>query len=368
MIDQERLVNKFMELVRIDSLSGQEGNMVRRLTAELEELGFAVYVDKAGEAFGGEVGNIIATLPGNAPGEPIALCAHMDTVVPGEGIEPVLEDGVIRSKGDTILGADDKSGVAAILEGVRTVVEQNIPHPTVQVLFTVSEEVGLRGSRYMEYDRVVARKAAVLDSGVPGTIISAGPGQYSIKATVIGRRAHAGAAPQNGISAIQVLCEAISNMKQLRIDPETTANVGYIHADFPNNVVADRAEMRAGCRSRDEEKLERQAKHMKDCLQLACEKYGAQLELECTRVYDPYRHDENDPFIQEMRQAMMAVGQEPKLVPGGGGSDVHNMCKHGITGLMIGTGMTNVHTTGEYIEAEKLAGTARLVVELVRAK
>lgn len=368
MIHTQRLTNSFLDYVQIDSLSGREANMVRRLTAELEELGFEVYIDNAGEGFGGEIGNIIATLPATGPGEPIALCAHMDTVKPGEGIEPVLEDGVIRSAGETILGADDKSGVAAIIEGMRVVREQNIPHPMVQVIFTVSEEVGLRGSLHMDYSKVIAKKAAVMDSGTLGVIVSAGPGQYKIRAVVHGKRAHAGGAPQNGISSIQVLCEAISNMKQLRIDPETTANVGYIHADFPTNVVADRAEMFAECRSRNEEKLEAQAKHMEDCLKLACEKYGATLELERTRSYYAYTHDLENPFIAEMSQCMERVGQTPKLMAGGGGSDVNNMVRHGITGLMIGSGMQRVHTIQECIKVADMVSAAELVVELVRSK
>ncbi len=367
-INTQRLTDSFMDYVRIDSLSGQEGNMARRLTAELEELGLEVYVDNAGEAFGGEVGNIIATLPATGPGEPIALCAHMDTVKPGEGIRPVLEDGVIYSAGDTVLGADDKSGVAAIIEGLRVVKENNIAHPMVQVVFTVSEEAGLRGSRYMDYSKLTAKKAAVMDSGRLGVIVTAGPGQYKIRAVVHGKRAHAGGAPQNGISSIQALCEAISNMKQLRIDPETTANIGYIHSDFPTNVVADRAEMLAECRSRDPEKLEKQAKHMEDCLKLACEKYGATLELDRTRSYHSYSHDPEHPFIAEMAECMQRVGQEPKLVPGGGGSDVNNMVRHGITALMIGTGMQKVHTVQECIPVADMVSAAELVVELVRSK
>ena len=368
MINTKRLVDSFMEYVRIDSLSEHEGNMARRLVSELEGLGFDVSMDHAGEAFGGEVGNIIATLPATGPGEPIGLCAHMDTVKPGEGIRPVLEDGIIRSSGDTILGADDKAGVSAIMEALRVVQENNIPHPLVQVIFTASEEVGLRGSRHMDYSKVQVKRVAALDGGGMGNIVVAGPGQYKLRAVVHGKRAHAGGAPQKGISSVQVLCEAISNMKQLRIDPETTANIGYIHADFPTNVVADRAEMLAECRSRSEEKLEAQAKHMEDCLKLACEKYGATLELERTRSYDPYTLGENEPFIQDMMGCMERAGQTPKLVTTGGGSDVNNMNQHGIVALMVSNGAQKVHTTQECIAVEDLEGIARLALELVRSK
>lgn len=367
MINKERLLNTFLDYVRIDSESRDEKAMAERLCADLAAIGCEIYVDNTMDKTGSNTGNVYATLPGTAPGEPILLCAHMDTVVPGVGVEPVVEDGIIRSKGDTILGADDKSGVAAIVEGLRAVVEQNISHPTVEVVFTVCEEIGLYGSKYMDYSRLTAKKAAVLDAGLPGVIVSAGPGQYKIEAAVIGRKAHAGSAPEKGVSAIQVLCEAISNMKQLRIDPETTANIGSIHADYPTNIVAERATMKAECRSRDPEKLEKQAKHMEDCLHLACEKYGAALELERTKVYDSYRHDENDPFIQQMSAAMTRVGLTPKLRAGGGGSDVNNMCPHGITALMVGTGMAKVHTTQEQIAVADLESTASLVLELIKA-
>lgn len=369
MIDNQRLLNTFLDYVRIDSESRSEGAICRRLVEDLKAIpGCEVYVDSTMAQTGSEAGNIYATLPATAQGEPIILCAHMDTVVPGIGVEPVIEDGIVRSKGDTILGADDKSGIAAIVEAMRTVTEQNIPHPTVQAVFTVCEEIGLLGSRYLEYDRLAAKKAAVLDSGIPGVIVTAGPSQYKIKATVIGRSAHAGGAPQNGISAIQVLCEAISNMKQLRIDPETTANIGSIHADYPTNIVAERASMVAECRSRSPEKLERQAKHMEDCLVLACEKYGATLEFERDKVYSGYRYEEDHPFIQEMRQAMETVGLTVRTLEGGGGSDVNNLFQHGISALMIGTGMAKVHTTSEQIAINELEGTARLALELIRAK
>lgn len=367
MINKERLLSTFLDYVRIDSESCHEKAMAQRLTADLTAIGCEIYVDDTMDKTGSDTGNVFATLPGTAPGEPIILCAHMDTVVPGKGVEPVVEDGIVRSEGETVLGSDDKSGVAAIVEAMRTVVEQNIPHPTIQAVFTVCEEIGLYGSRYMDYGRLTAKKAAVLDSGGQGVVVVCGPGQYKIKATVIGRSAHAGSAPQTGISAIQVLCEAVSNMKLLRIDEETTANIGSIHADYPTNIVAERATMEAECRSRDAAKLEEQAEHMESCLRVACEKYGATLELERTKAYDAYCHDEMDPFIQQVSRAMTAAGLTPALRASGGGSDANNLCRQGITALVVGSGMDKVHTTHEQIAVADLENTARMVLELIKA-
>jgi len=367
MINKERLLNTFMDYVRIDSESRNEAVMAERVMKDLRELGCAVCTDDTMDKTGSNVGNVFATLPGNAPGEPIMLCAHLDTVVPGVGVEPVVEDGIVRSKGNTVLGADDKSGVAAIMEGLRALVEQNLPHPTVEVVFTVCEEIGLYGSKYMDYSRLTAKKAAVLDAGDPGSIVTSGPGQYKLEAAVVGRKAHAGVAPELGVSAIQVLAEAIANMKQLRIDEETTANIGSFHAEYPTNIVAERAVMTAECRSRNAAKLEAQAEHMEACLRAACDKYGATLELERTKAYDSYCHDESDPFVQEMAEAMRRAGVNPLLRPGGGGSDVNNMCQHGIVALMVGTGMDKVHTTDEQIAVADLVNTANMVLELIKA-
>lgn len=367
MINNERLLSTFLDYVRIDSESGHEKEFAQRIISDLKAVDCEVYVDDTMAKTGSDTGNVFATLPGTAPGEPILLCAHMDTVVPGVGVEPVVEDGVIRSKGDTVLGSDDKSGVAAIVEAMRTVVERNIPHPAIEVAFTVCEEIGLFGSKYMDYGRLTAKKAAVLDTGTPGTIVVSGPGQYKIEATVIGRKAHAGVAPEEGISAIQVLAEAIANMKLLRIDPETTANIGAIHADYPTNIVAERATMTAECRSRDGAKLEEQAEHMEACLREACKKYGATLELKKSGVYDAYRHQEDDPFVLQMSRAMEAAGLTPALKPSGGGSDANNLCQNGITALVVGTGMGKVHTTAEQIAVADLESTARMVLELIKA-
>ena len=314
---------------------------------------------------GSETGNLYAVLPGSMEEEPILFAAHMDTVVPGVGVKPVIENGVIRSSGDTVLGGDDKSGIAAIVEALRTIVENNLPHPTIEALFTVCEEVGLRGSRNMDYSRITAKKAAVLDSsGDAGKIIVAAPGQYKLNAAVIGRRAHAGVAPEEGISAIQVLCEAVSNMKLLRIDEETTANIGTISAQYATNIVPERAELVGECRSRRDDKLEAQGRHMMDCLQAACDKFGATLEGGLTKAYSAYSYTEDDPFVQELMAACRKAGLGPTLAASGGGSDANNMSAHGLKALVLGTGMAKVHTVQEEITVKNLEDTAALVLAI----
>ena len=365
MINKERLLSTFLDYVQIDSESTHEGAIAARVAEDLRAIGCEVYVDQSGEKTGSDTGNLYCTLPGNTSGEPILFSAHMDTVVPGVGVKPVIEDGVIRSSGDTVLGGDDKSGIAAIVEALRTIVEQNLPHPTIEALFTVCEEVGLRGSQHMDYSRITAKKAAVLDSsGDAGKIIVAAPGQYKLNAAVIGRRAHAGVAPEEGISAIQVLAEAISNMKLLRIDEETTANIGAISASYATNIVPERAELVGECRSRRDDKLEAQGKHMMDCLQAACDKFGATLEGGLTKAYSAYSFGPEDPFVQEVSAACKKAGLEPCLAASGGGSDANNMNLNGIKALVLGTGMAKVHTTNEEITVKNLEDTAALVLAL----
>ncbi len=365
MINKERLLSTFLDYVQIDSESTHEGAIAARVAEDLKAIGCQISVDDSAAKTGSETGNLYAVLPGSMEEEPILFAAHMDTVVPGVGEKPVIENGVIRSSGDTVLGGDDKSGIAAIVEALRTIVENNLPHPTIEALFTVCEEVGLRGSRNMDYSRITAKKAAVLDSsGDAGKIIVAAPGQYKLNAAVIGRRAHAGVAPEEGISAIQVLCEAVSNMKLLRIDEETTANIGTISAQYATNIVPERAELVGECRSRRDDKLEAQGRHMMDCLQAACDKFGATLEGGLTKAYSAYSYTEDDPFVQELMAACRKAGLEPTLAASGGGSDANNMSAHGLKALVLGTGMAKVHTVQEEITVKNLEDTAALVLAI----
>ena len=365
MINKERLLSTFLDYVRIDSESKHEGAIAARIAADMEAIGCQIYVDNSGEKTGSETGNLYCTLPATGEGEPIILSAHMDTVVPGIGVEPVVEDGIVRSKGETVLGSDDKSGVVAIVEAMRTIAEKNIPHPTIQAVFTTCEEIGLLGSGALEFDKLAGKKALILDSGgQAGLINTQAPGQYKIFATIVGRRAHAGGAPELGISAIQVAAEAIANMKLLRIDEETTANIGSIVSDFPTNIVPERLELIAEARSRNAEKLETQVKHMMDCLQNACDKYGATLESRLVKLYEAYCFPSDDPFIQEVSDVCRKQGFEPVLAASGGGSDANILNANGFQALVLGTGMDKVHTIEEQIAVKDLENTAALVLAL----
>jgi tripeptide aminopeptidase len=238
-IQPERLQALFLELVRIDSLSRREGRIAERLAAEMRGLGATVEFDDAGTKVGGETGNLIAHVPGTVPGDPLLLCAHMDTVEPGVGVKPVVDGDVIRTDGTTVLGGDDKSGVAIVCECVRVCRERGLAHPPIEVVFTICEEVGLQGAKHLDLGRVRARHGLVFDSDAVGFVFTRAPGSNGIEVLVRGRAAHAGMAPERGINAIQVAAEAIAGMRIGRIDAETTANLGLIQGGRAVNIVAD---------------------------------------------------------------------------------------------------------------------------------
>jgi len=365
MINKQRLLDTFLDYVQISGESRHEAAFAQRLKADLEELGLEVYQDATQEQTGSDTGNLYALLPVNAPGEPIIFCGHMDTVPPGNGIVPIVEDGMIRSSGDTVLGGDDKSAVAGIVEMLRVILEKNLPHPDIQIIFTVCEEIGLRGGWALEFDRLIAKRAVIFDSvGDVGKIVNRGTGHSYLKATVVGRSAHAGMAPEEGVSAVQVLCEAVSNMKLSRIDEETTANVGTIRADYEPNVVAERAFLHAECRSLDLDKLRAQEKHMMDCLHAACDKYGATLEGGLEPCFVPFAIPEEDALVQQVIRACVEIGVPYRLSASGGGSDAHVFNMKGIKALILSTGMDKVHTVREQLTIENLENTARWALAL----
>ena len=219
MINKERLLNHFLEYVQTDSETKHEAAMGRRVAEDLRAMGLEVITDNAGETFGSDGFNVLARFPGELPGEPMLLSAHMDTVVPGNGVKPQIIDGVISTDGTTVLGGDDKSGVCGIIEAVRVILEKGLPHRSAELLFSIGEEGGMRGAKAFDASLLKSKCGYIFDSsGAPGKIIVQAPGQMKIDANVIGKRAHAGLAPEQGISAIQVAAKGVAAMNLLRIE------------------------------------------------------------------------------------------------------------------------------------------------------
>lgn len=369
MINQKRLLAEFLELIRIDSPTKNERQIADILKKRLESLGMLVTEDDAGQMIGGNCGNVYAYLKGNLPKAPIVLfSAHMDTVDPCLNIEPVLNEGVITSAGPTILGADDKSGIAPILEALRTIEEQSIPHGDIQVILTVAEEGGLNGAKNLDRTLLKADLGFVLDCvGGPGEIVLAAPGQDRLNVTIKGRAAHAGFAPEDGISSIVVAAKAISSMPTGRIDEETTANIGTIQGGRATNIVADKVDIACEARSRDLAKLEHQTAQMCETFQRCAEEMGAVSEIEVIRLYEPFTLAEESQVVVIASQAAGSLGLKAITGVTGGGSDANYYNRYGVPCAVLGTGMQKPHTMEEWIEEEDLYRTAKLVIEIIKA-
>lgn len=367
MINKQRILDTFFEYVKIDSETLNEKSMAERLINDLSRIGIKAYCDNCGNKFGSNGGNVYCYLDGDKNYEPIMLSAHIDTVTPGIGIEPFIDnDGYIRSKGNTILGGDDKSGVVAIIEALRVIKEKDLKNRPIEIIFSIAEEGGLRGSKNFDLSNIKSKKAYILDSsGDVGHIIIAAPGQAKITAEIIGRKSHAGIAPENGISSIQVMADAISHMKLLRIDDETTANIGTVIAEGPTNIVCDRAKMIAEARSRDLNKLNAQTVNMAECLKNACKKYNAELNIKTEYMYEPYSIDEDNEMIKFVSKKMTDIDIIPSLHTSGGGSDANVYNKKGMSAIVLGTGMSKVHTVDEELSVTQLENISKLALEMM---
>ena len=368
MINQKRLLAEFFELIRIDSPTKKERQIADVLKERLEGLGLTVTEDNVGELIGGNCGNVLAYLKGDLPQAPrVLLSAHMDTVDPCLNIEPVLVEGMVISAGSTILGADDKSGIAPILEAIRTIQENRIPHGDIQVIFSVAEEGGLNGAKNLDRTLLKADFGFVFDcAGGPGEIILAAPGQDRLNVVIKGRASHAGMSPEDGISSIVAAAKAIANMPTGRIDEETTANIGTIQGGRATNIVADRVEITCESRSRDIGKLVNQTNQMCEAFKRCAEEMGAEAEIEVIRLYTPFTLAEDSPVSLIAGRASRNAGLKTKFGTTGGGSDANHYNQYGVPCVVLGTGMQKPHTTEESIEEGDLYGTAELIVEIIK--
>jgi len=367
-VDRERIVAEFCELVRLKCSSRAEREVADAVKAKLAALGLAVDEDDVGGKIGGNCGNVFGYLAGKAPAAPtVMLSAHLDSVEPCAGIAPGVKDGVIASGGGTVLGADDKAGIVGILEALRVIRENKVPHGDIQIIFTVSEESGLNGSKNIDRTRLKADMGFILDSGgSPGRIINAAPGQNNINVVVRGKTAHAGVAPEEGINAIVVAGKAMAELRQGRIDFETTANVGTIAGGKATNIVPDYVEIACEARSRSLAKLDEQTKHMTDTFERVAVQNGAQAKITVKRAYDPYVLAEDAPVVALARRAAAGIGLNPALEATGGGSDANFFNAYGVPSAVLAVGMAKVHTTEEYIRVDDLVKTAELVAAIIR--
>jgi tripeptide aminopeptidase len=368
MVKRDRIVNEFMELARIDSLSKNERQIADLLLHKLEEMGYVAREDDAGVEIGGNAGNVLCLVKGDENIPSVLLTAHMDTVAPGIGKKPVLENGIFKSEGSTVLGGDDAAGIVSILELLRVLKEDGIKHGDIRIVFTVGEECGLLGSKAIDYSKINAVYGIGLDgAGAVGNVTVKGPSQNTIDIEVTGRAAHAGVEPEKGISAIQMAAYAISMMKLGRIDGETTANIGIINGGLATNIICERVNLRAEARSRDEIKLDLQTKHMKECFEQAAFKFGGSIEFMARKEYPAFSIDEGDQLIAILKNAAENAGINLILKATGGGSDINIMNGKGIKCVDLSVGMSAVHSVEEKISVADMVRSAEFLVEIIKA-
>lgn len=366
-VDKDRMVREFAELVEIDSVSFRERKMADVLIKKLEELGFSVREDDAAGRIGSNAGNLYAYLEGSLEGEPILFSSHMDTVEPGIGKHAVLhDDGKITSRGDTVLGADDVAGLSAILEAVRTLQENAIPHRSIEVLFTVAEESYGKGSSVFDYDTINARQAYVLDiSGPVGRASLQEPTLISFEILVKGKAAHAGFAPEEGVHAIAAAADAITKIRQGRLDDETRVNIGKIEGGQATNIVPDLVIVKGEIRSYLHESALAQMDEIRRIFEESGESFGAEVEVKDESLLWAYRIEKNEPVVQRFLRVCESLDLEGCLTKTFGGSDNNSFLRHGIRGIVLACGMNQVHSTIEYTSAEELVLCASIVAGLM---
>ncbi len=368
-VNQPRLLETFLALLRFNTPSRSEKPASNFCADYLCNLGFDVTFDDTGEKVGGNVGNLFAFKPGTDPSAaPIFFSSHLDTVEATPNMEISVIDGVVRSVSDTILGSDDKSGVAPILEAMTLLAESGEPHGDIQVILSICEEIGLVGAKHVDPFRIKARYGFVLDSGPPiGSVTISAPSQNSLFIRIEGKASHAGAAPEAGVSAIRAAANAIAKMTQGRIDSETTANVGTIEGGTARNIVPALAFVVAEARSLNNEKLEAQTRHMVETFDRESAAIGARAFVEVIEEYKTYRLAETDPPVRIARNAADACGFPFATRESGGGSDANIFNGFGVPTVVLACGMQAIHTHGEFCHISDLVKDAQWVVEIVRA-
>jgi tripeptide aminopeptidase len=336
--------------------------------AEIAAIGLAADEDGTGPEVGSTIGNILCRLEGDAKGTPIFLCAHLDTVPATAAIEPVVEDGVVRNAAGTILGADDKSAVAVMLEAARRIVAERRPHAGVELLFTSKEEVGLVGANAFDHTCLAARLGYVYDQAAPiGEIILGAPSQQSIHARFHGRASHAGMYPEEGRSAILAAARAIGDMRLGRIDDESSANVGSITGGTARNIVPEWCEIEAEARSRDPAKVGVLVQEMLDAIGYAASVSDCTAEIEVHDTYRAYTFGPDDEAVVLAADGLRRAGYTVTTAFSGGAADANVFNERGLSCVNLANGMADIHTPDEHIAVADLEAMVEVTLAIVDA-
>lgn len=373
MVNRERLADTFKWLVAIDSVSREESEISHLIQDVLASMGADIRIDDAASPIGGNAGNVIARFDGNPSVPPLMLNAHMDTVEPGRGVTPCLEDGVFRSDGTTILGADDKSAIAIIIETMRVIQERGLPYGPVEVVLTVCEEIGLLGAKHLDFGLITARFGYALDASSIDGIVTQAPAANRFEIRVHGKDAHAGAAPEKGINAILVASKAISQLNLGRVDEETTCNIGTIEGGTATNIVPNRVKLRGEVRSHSAEKLEQLTGAIVAIFEDVVHAAKTSREESLPSVEFDIHHDfpatlikADHPVVTLAQRAAANLGRsiEPQMT--GGGADANIFFDKGIVTGVLGTGMKDMHTVRESVALEDMVRMTELMLEILR--
>ena len=364
-MNEQALVDRFIRYVTCESEFRRERGFCELLEGELQALGMNPQRQEVGEACGSDGFNLFASLPGE--GEPILFCAHMDTMEPGVGIKPVISEGVIRSGGSTILGADDKAGIAAVLEAIAEIKAAQKSHRPVEVLFTICEEAGLLGAKYADYSPVHSKQAVVLDTGTMGCIIHMQAANIRLAVTIKGKSAHAGVSPELGIHALKTAAEAIAKMRCGHLGENTVMNVANLLSPGATNAVPDIATFDIEMRSHSPEELAFLLDQTKAQIEEACRVYGAACTIQEIPISDPLVVPADHPLIMRLTAAMAKVGLTASVERTFGGCDATWLSANGIAAVNIGIGMKDAHSLDENIAIADLVTTAKLLELLMLA-
>lgn len=369
-INEKRLIDLFKKLVETDSPSGAERQVCDLVKSELSNLNISVIEDNAGEHINGNAGNLYAYIDGDIALPPILFSAHLDTVEPAKNKKCIIDaDGKIHSDGTTVLGSDDFAGVCAIIEALKIIKENNIPHRPVEILFSVSEENYCKGISQFDFGKVKSKEAYVFDlSGEVGTAAYAAPTILSFKADIIGKASHAGFAPEQGIHSIKIAAEAISKIDCGRIDDDTTMNIGTIIGGTATNIVPDKCSITGEIRSYSDEKAVEQYNCIEKIISETAEKNGTRADVFFVKNIIAYETDTKHSAVSRFKKACDSMSLTPKLERSFGGSDNNVMAQNGINGIVVATAMNDCHTLNEWTTVDELKKAAELALNLILSK